>query len=95
MGREWASDMDVPEGAGFWWWRSQWVQPQHDGSGGRPEDTETAVCLGEVGQPVDPDLAEQEAETWSGEGVHEQKSPVNEVGGGRPAGLQERKTQQA
>ena len=48
-----------------------------------------------VGHPEGPDLAEQEAETWGEEGVHEQKSPVNEVGGGRPAGFQGRKTQQA
>ena len=47
VGREWASDRDVPEGAGFWWWQSQWVQPQHEGSGGRSGDTQTAVCLGE------------------------------------------------
>lgn len=95
VGREWASDMDVPEGAGFWWWRSEWVQPQHEGSGGRPEDTETAVCLGGGRSSCGP--WPHRAGSWDLEwtGSSWAKSPVNEVGGGQPAGLQERKTQQA
>lgn len=23
-GREWGSEMDIPEGAGSWWWRGLW-----------------------------------------------------------------------
>ena len=39
--------------------------------GGQKILKQQCVWVG-VGHPVDPDLAEQEAETWSREGVHEQ-----------------------